>query len=109
MAHSFAFRILILLLVAAGVAHAIPASAENWVDAEPGQVDLESLRREGSVVYYHSRTGKIWPHGEYRVDCSQVNASEVAIETMNDGAWRERRLPSNTIGVGIARYACSLI
>jgi hypothetical protein len=108
-ANSPTFPTLKLLLVAASVLHATPASAENWVDTGNAQVDLDSLRREGSLVYYRMRPAEIWPASEYRVDCSQIDASEVLIERLLDGAWSEDRLPSNTIGVATARYACSTV
>lgn len=108
MVRSVRFRFLLALVAVSAAIHT-PAYAENWISLENGQVDRDSFRREGTWVFYRMRNGPIWPHSDYRVDCSQVGASEVVTETWTDGSWREFRLPSNSIGADIARYVCSAV
>jgi len=105
---SACFRWLYVLAAVSAAFHT-PAFAENWVSQKDWQVDRDSIRREGTWVYYHWRPGPIWPTFEERVDCSQVGASEVVIESWTDGLWSASRLPSNSIGANIARYVCSSI
>lgn len=102
--------------------HPTTAPAESWTNVAqiPGGmalcVDRDSLRREGSRVYYrtlycvNAMPGLDTPH-DHRVDCSQDFSRGGVVGSLVNGAWSEDEeldwMGPDAIGTVAVRFACS--